>query len=97
MGDIIVHFDREWEGNVMRMDYKWEKEEKEYLIEDIPCKKFPLGNEDYLEDYVALALDMIIHLQMNGDMEETVSFIEIEKIDGFLDELKSHLDSQKSE
>lgn len=94
MGEIIVHFDREWAGDVIRMDYKWQHEDKEYLIEDIPCKKFPFDNKDYLELYISVALDLIIQLQQSGDIGERFNFLDIEKMDGFLNELKALLEDE---
>lgn len=80
MAEVIVHFDREWKDGVIRMDYKWEREGKEFLIRDVPCTCFPIGTDEYLSDNVSLALDMIVHLQKTGEVKEDVCFIDIEDI-----------------
>lgn len=95
LGEIIVHFDRDWAGNVIRMDYKWHHEDKEFLIKEIPCKKLPFGNNDYLEPHISVALDMVIQLQQSGDIKDKFNFLDIENMDGFLIDLKNFLDDKR--
>lgn len=92
MGEIIVHFNKKWAGNVIRMDYKWEDNGREFLIEDIPCKQLPFGTDDYLEEHINFAVDIIKLWQKRGEIKESVSFLEAEKLEGFLEALKSFLD-----
>lgn len=80
MGQITVHFDREWQGKVVRMDYKWEYEGQEFLVEEIPCTKLPFDNDDYLDEHVSLTLEMVMYLQKNGEVSNKVSFLDIEDL-----------------
>jgi hypothetical protein len=80
MGEITVHFDREWKDNIIRMDYKWKNENSEYVIKDIPCEYLPIGNNDYLSEKVSLALEMIMLLQKQGEINKKISFIYIEDL-----------------
>lgn len=81
LGEVIVHFDREWKGDVIRCDYKWENDKgDEYLIKDIPCVDFPFANKDYLSEKVSLALEMIIYLQQNKEVPNVVDFTKIEDL-----------------
>jgi hypothetical protein len=80
MGEITVHFDREWKDNIIRMDYKWKNENSEYVIKDIPCEHLPIGNNNYLSEKVSLALEMIMLLQKQGEINKKISFIYIEDL-----------------
>ena len=80
MGEVIVHFDREWKDGIIRMDYKWEREGKEFLIRDVPCTRFPLGKGEYLTDTVSLVLDLIVYLQQTDEVPQDVCFTDVEDL-----------------
>jgi hypothetical protein len=80
MGEITVHFDREWKDDIIRMDYKWEDEKGAYVITDIPCEHLPFGNNDYLSDKVSIVLEMIMDLQKTGEIHNKFSFISVENL-----------------
>lgn len=80
MAEVIVHLDREWKDGIIRMDYKWEREGKEFLIQDVPCTRFPFGTDDYLSDTVSLALELIMYLQQTGEVSQDVCFMDVENL-----------------
>lgn len=92
MAEVIVHLDREWKDGIIRMDYKWEREGKEFLIQDVPCTRFPFGTDDYLSDMVSLTLHLIMYLQQTDEIPQDVCFTDIEYL---VDEWEKNPEKEK--